>query len=283
VRSTVAVASLLMTSLASAAHLPVHGHRGARTILPENTIPGFEYAVRQGADWIELDLWATRDNVLVVAHDAAMNPKICKGPVGETLIRKMTLAELRKWDCGALGNPDFPQQKSFPGTRVPTFDEVLALAKTPGFRFNVEVKSNPDHPEYAPPIDEYARMVVDAIRKHKLEQRALVQSFDWRILHATEKIAPELPRSALFPTGKMDKDLDYVSIARDANVKMVSVQYATVTPEKVKQAHAAGIKVIAWTANSADVWDKLLQAKVDEIITDDPAALIDYLRTRNLR
>ena len=272
-----------MTSLGSAAHLPVHGHRGARTILPENTIPGFEYAIAQGADWIELDLWATKDNVLVVAHDAAMNPKICKGPAGaETLIRKMTLSQLKEWDCGSLGNPEFPKQKPV-AAKVPTFDELLALAKKPGFKFNVEVKSNPDHPEYAPAIEEYTRMVVDAIRKHKLENRVMIQSFDWRVVHATEKLAPELPRSALFPAGKMDKSRDFVDIAKDASVKMVSVHYATITPEKVKQAHAAGIRVIAWTANSTDVWDKLLDAKVDEIITDDPAALIAYLKSKNLR
>jgi len=274
---------LMGIALTLAADIPVHGHRGARTVLPENTLAGFEYAIDQGAEWIELDLWVTKDNVLVVHHDAAINQKNCKGPAdGVREIRKLTLAEVRQWDCGALGNADFPRQKAVPGSKVPLFDEVLALASRGNFRFNVEIKSNPARPELAPAPDEYARMVVDAIRKQKLENRVLIQSFDWRLLHATAKIAPELPRSALFPTSQENKDLNYVEVAKQADTKMVSVQYGTVTAEKVKQAHDAGIKVIAWTANDADVWEKLVSAKVDEIITDDPAGLISWLKSRGL-
>jgi glycerophosphoryl diester phosphodiesterase len=269
---------LMSIGALTAREIKVHGHRGARTVLPENTLPGFQYAIAQGADWVELDLWVTRDDVLVVAHDPAMNGKFCRGPRGaETVIRKMTLAELRQWDCGAAANPDYPRQKAMPGTRVPTFDEVLALAGTGDFRFNVEIKSFPDRPELSPAPEEYARLVVEAIRKRRLENRVMIQSFDWRTLHATAKLAPELARSALFPTAGRSADLTYPEIARDAGVKVVSVRYDTVTPEKVKEAHQAGLKVIAWTANSADVWERLLAARVDEIITDDPAALIAYL------
>lgn len=273
----------IMTTMVSAAvTIPVHGHRGARTVMPENTIPGFEYATAEGADWIELDLWATSDHVLVVTHDAAMNGKYCRGPQGaEKVIRKMTLAELKKWDCG-IANPDYPRQKAIPGTRVPTFDEVLALASNGRFKFNVEIKSYEDKPELSPAPEEYTRMVIDAIRKHRLEKRVMIQSFDWRLVHATEKIAPELPRSALFPLARANAGRDYVDIAKDANVKMVSVQYDTITPEKVKQAHDAGIKVIAWTANDAAIWEKLVAAKVDEIITDDPAGLIAWLKSKGL-
>lgn len=271
-------------ALSTAGEIKVHGHRGARTVLPENTIPGFEYAIAEGADFIEIDLWMTRDNVLIVAHDPAMNEKYCRGPQGaEKTIRKMTLAELKRWDCGSPANPDYPLQKAIPGTRVPTFEEVLALAAKGNFQFNVEIKSYPDKPELSPTPDEYARAVVDTIRKHRLEKRVLIQCFDWRVLHATAKIAPELPRSALYPLRSTGSKRDYVEIAKDAGVKMVSVHYDTVTPEKVAQAHAANLKVIAWTANSSTVWDKLLAAKVDEIITDDPAALIAYLKAKRLR
>ncbi len=142
---------LMGIALTLAADIPVHGHRGARTVLPENTLVGFEYAIDQGADWIELDLWVTKDNVLVVHHDAAINQKNCKGPTdGPGEIRKLDLAAIRQWDCGALQNADFPRQKSVPGSRIPLFDEVLALASRGNFRFNVEIKSNPARPELAP-------------------------------------------------------------------------------------------------------------------------------------
>lgn len=264
-----------------AAEIKIHGHRGSPAVLPENTLPGFKYAVAHGADWIELDLWATSDNILVVAHDPAMNEKICRGPEGgEKVIRKMTLSEVKKWDCGAIANANFPRQKSLPGTHVASFDELLAIAPEGYFGFNIEIKSYPHRPELAPPPDEYAAMVVKAIRKHKLEDRVMIQSFDWRLLHATAKIAPELPRSALFPTSGRDINMDYLDVAKQAGVKMISVRHDTVTPEKVKRAHDAGIKVLAWTANSAEIWDRLITAQVDEIITDDPAALAAYLEKK---
>lgn len=254
-------------------------------MLPENTIASFEEAIASGAEWIELDLWATRDNVLVVTHDAAMNGKICQGPEGaERLVRKLTLAEVKQWDCGALGNPDFAQQKKLPGTRVPTFDEVLGLAKKhPRFKFNVEIKSSPANPDWMPPVDEYARMVVAAIRKHGLADRVMIQSFDWRLVQATAMIAPELPRSALFPTSLQDSTKSFEQVAAEAGTQWVSVHFGTVTPEKVKTAHAAGLKVIAWTANTEAVWERLAAAGVDEIITDDPRALIAWLKGRGLR
>ena len=272
---------MILSGTLAAAEIPVHGHRGARTVLPENTIPGFEHAISHGADWIEIDLWATKDNVLVVTHDPVMNDTICRGPAGaETTIRKMTAAEVKQWDCGARTHPDFPRQKAVPGTRVPTFDEVLALAPSGKFQFNVEIKSNPERPELAPPPEEYARLVIDAIRRRKLENRVMIQSFDWRLLHATAKLAPELPRSALFPRSRDEVQRDFVEVAKDANVKMVSVRHDTVTPGKVKNAHAAGNKVIAWTANTPDVWERMIAAGVDEIITDDPAGLIEYLKKK---
>src|SRR5437588_402578 len=100
-----------MADLSSAAGpILVHGHRGARALRPENTIPAFEYAIGAGADVLELDMAVTRDDVVVVSHDPVLNPEICRSPGGSTLIRVLTLAELRKWDCGSLRNPKFPRQ-----------------------------------------------------------------------------------------------------------------------------------------------------------------------------
>jgi len=58
----------------------VHGHRGARALRPENTIPAFEYAIAAGVDVLELDMAVTRDNVVVVSHDPYLEPPICTGP-----------------------------------------------------------------------------------------------------------------------------------------------------------------------------------------------------------
>jgi glycerophosphoryl diester phosphodiesterase len=255
----------------------VHGHRGARARLPENTLPAFEYAIKQGANAIEFDLQVTKDNVLVVSHDASLKPPICTGPKSDVLIRQLTLAEVKQWDCGATKNPLFAEQQPVPGTRIPTFDEVLDLASRGNFEFNVEMKSYPEHPDYTPAPDEYAKMVLARIRAHKLEKRCMVQSFDWRTLVALRKLSKDIKMSALF-----DKDTrDFATIAKEAgNCQIVSPQMNLVTPEKVAAAHKAGLVVVPWTPNTVEQWDKLIAAKVDAIITDDPAALIAHLKQK---
>ena len=254
----------------------VHGHRGARAVLPENTIPAFEYAIEVGADVVELDLAVTRDNVLVASHDPVLSPAICRGPAGSRVIRELTIEELRRWDCGSMPNPEFPKQKPVAGARIPTLDEVLALASRGDFEFNIETKITPDQPQYTPPPGEFARLLVETIRKHNLESRVIVQSFDFRTLHAVKRLAPEIRLSALYGRGSRD----FVSVARQAGAAIISPHHALVTPEKVAAAHAAGLQVIPWTANTPDVWDTLIAAGVDAIITDDPEALIRYLRQK---
>ena len=110
----------------------VHGHRGARAMRPENTIPAFEYAIAQGVDVLELDMAVTKDDVLVVSHDPMLNPAICTGPGTPVAIRTLTLAELRKWDCGGKQNPLFSKQTPVPGTPIPTLDEVFDLSPARG-------------------------------------------------------------------------------------------------------------------------------------------------------
>ncbi|MEI9814768.1 MAG: glycerophosphodiester phosphodiesterase [Acidobacteriota bacterium] len=256
------------------ARIEVHGHRGARARFPENTMPAFEYAIAQGVDVLELDLGVTKDNILVVSHDSFLKPPICTGPKPEANIRDLTLKEIREWDCGAVRNPNFPDQKMVKGTRMPTLDEVFGLASKGKFRFNIETKIEPDKPKLTPEPDEFAKLVVAAIRKHHLESRVIVQSFDFRTLIAMKRLAPEIQLSALY-TGEPKS---FVEIAHAAGATIVSPEYRLVTAEQVRAAHAAGLKVVPWTANAPADWARLIAAGVDGIITDDPAALIAHLR-----
>ncbi|MEX2264528.1 MAG: glycerophosphodiester phosphodiesterase [Bryobacteraceae bacterium] len=275
---------LLLAAFASncdaASRILVHGHRGARAVLPENTIPAFEHAIEAGADLIELDVLVTKDDVPVVVHDPTLNPLICKGPVsGSPSIRSLTLAELRQWDCGSLRNPNFPRQTPVPGTRIPTLDEVFALAERGNFQFNVELKLFAKQPEYTPSPEKFAELVLAAIRRRGLEKRVVVQSFDFRPLHVMKRLAPEIPLAALDSSGKED----FVATAGRAGAKTIAPELRLVTPEKVKQAHEAGLQVVPWTASTKEEWDRLIGAGVDAIITDDPAGLIAHLKSRKLR
>lgn len=227
----------------------VHGHRGARAILPENTLAGFEYAIRVGADAIEMDVAVTSDDVPVVSH----NPYLRYGE----LIREMPLSELRRLA------PD-----------VPTLHEVLALRSFGPFTFNIELKSFPRRPRRAPPPELFAALIADAVRSAGVEDRTLIQSFDFRVLHALEAIAPELPRAALF---ERMRGSDFVEIASRARVSTVSPWFRLVTAKRVFDAEAAGIDVITWTANRPRQWRRLIEAGVRAIITDDPARLIGFM------
>ena len=232
-------------------------------------MPGFEYAIALGVDALEFDVVVTKDDVVVVSHDGGMNPKFCRGPAGPTVIRELSFEELGKWDCGAVANPDFPKQKAMPGMRVPTLDEVLALAARGEFDFHIEIKTAPD-------IDLFAKLVWEQICNHKIHARVAVLSFDFRALHAMKRLDPSMRLCALYEEGNRD----YPSIAREAGASIVSPHYETVTSQKVSDAHEAGLQVVAWTANTPAVWDKLILANVDAIVTDDPAGLIAYLRAK---
>lgn len=274
----VALVFLCLMSTQAATRILVHGHRGARAIYPENTIPAFKYAIEQGVDVLEMDVAVTKDNVLVISHDPHLNAEICKGPHPGVLIRTLTYAEVEQYDCGALKNPRFATQHPIPGTRIPTLDQVLDLGKGNQIQFNIETKSFPDHPDYTPAPAEFSRMMLEVIRKHHLEPRVIVQSFDFRTLHAMKKLAPEIRLSALYE----GKPKSFVEIAHEGDAGIVSPEYVLVTPEQVQAAHAAGIQVVPWTANTPEAWDKLIDAHVDAIISDNPAALLAYLKKRGL-
>ena len=264
----------------AAPKITVQGHRGARAVRPENTLTAFEYAISIGVDVLELDLGVTKDNVVVVSHDQLINRGICKGPEGESAIRKLTLAQVRRFDCGSTRNPEFPRQQLAPGSKIPTLDEVLALAPRGAFLYNIETKSDENRPELSPPPDEFARLVVEAVRRRKLERRVIIQSFDWRTLKAVKKIAPEIRLSALFASFPRS----FVEIAKEAGgVHIVSPHYLLVTEGKVREAHDAGLEVVPWTPNSPGQWDRLIEDRVDSVITDDPAALIGHLKKKGLR
>jgi glycerophosphoryl diester phosphodiesterase len=270
---------VMMTLSAHAAGIQVHGHRGARALRPENTLPAFEYAIAAGVDVLELDMAVTRDDVVVVSHDPVVPVKLCQGPGAGRPIRDLTLAELRKIDCGSLRNPDYPRQQPVPGARIPTLDEVFALATRGRFDFNIETKIFAAKPALTPSPEKFVELVLQQVRKHRLESRVILQSFDFRTLHVMKKLEPRIRLSALDEKGGRG----FVEVARDAGAGIVSPHYSLVTPEQVAAAHAAGLQVVPWTANDAAAWEKLVAAQADAIISDDPAALIAWLKERNLR
>ncbi|HYP06548.1 MAG TPA: glycerophosphodiester phosphodiesterase [Bryobacteraceae bacterium] len=277
-----AMTMVLATTVATwgAESFEVHGHRGAMALRPENTIPAFQEAIRARADFIELDVYSTKDGVLVITHDPQINLAICQGAGGKRPIIEMTLAEVRSYDCGLNQPKLFPRQIAVPGARIPTLDEVLDLAKASSkIRFNIEIKSSEKMQALVLPPDEISRKVVEAVRKHKLDKRAMIQSFDFRVVKATRAIAPDITVAALYGPGERD----FVDIAKENDVKLVTPNFKLVTPEKVNAAHAAGVRVIPWTVDAPEDWERMIAAGVDGIITNDPGGLVELLKQKKLR
>ncbi len=159
------------------APLDVQGHRGARGLLPENTLAAFQRALELGVSTLELDLGVTRDRQVVVSHDRRLSPEICRRadgaplPSSPPLLRDLDLEEVQALDCGSL-NPDrsrFPEppRENVPGARIPTLGQVFELARGHGdpVRVHLEIKVSPTVDEtvpYAEVVDLVAAVVREA-------------------------------------------------------------------------------------------------------------------------
>lgn len=292
--------------------IEVYGHRGARAVYPENTLSGFEYTIGLGVDGFEFDLNVTKDNVIVVSHDQVLHGPICKGPSDYAIIRELTLQQVKQWDCGNV-NPEFPRQKALPGERIPTLDEVFALASKGNFRFLIEAKSATRRlteeqarkllkrlsrkelskeeedwqvhlfmipgPDLTPPPDEFVQMILDRIRAHDLEQRVDFLSIDYRLLQSMRKLAPEIKISA--PYGGRANMMDVI---KETSPDIVGPAYTVtrVTAEEIHTAHEAGIRVMPF-GNETEDWEAYISGGADGIVSDDPAAVIEFLKGKGLR
>ena len=190
-----------------AARFDLQGHRGARGLAPENTLPAFAKALESGVTTLELDTGVTRDGVVVITHDARLNPDLARGADGQWLaapgpsIHALTFAELSRYDVGRIkpgtryaGN--FAEQQAVDGTRIPRLADLFAMVERTGHRsvrFNIETKLSPLAPGQTLAPEAFARAVIEEIRKAGMASRATLQSFDWRTLRAAQDAAREIP------------------------------------------------------------------------------------------
>jgi glycerophosphoryl diester phosphodiesterase len=287
--------------------LDIQGHRGARGLAPENTLPAFARALAIGVTTLELDCAVTRDGVVVVSHDPAFNPDIARGPDGKWLrepgpaIWSLTYEETRRYDVGRV-NPAsayakrWPEQRPVDGTRIPRLADLFALVKKSGnetVRFNIETKVFPLESALTTTPEGFARKLIAAIRAGGMEQRAAIQSFDWRTLQVVQKEAPGIPTVYLtVEKGFMDSIQRnqpsspwtagfHVSRHGGSIPRMVkaaggavwSPYYAETTREQATEAQSLGLKVVAWTVNDPADMRRLIEWGVDGIISDRPDLL----------
>lgn len=265
--------------------IDLQGHRGARGHLPENTLPGFELAIAQGVSTLELDVGVTRDGVVVVHHDRALNPDLARGPDGQWVrapaptIHSLSFAELQRYDVGRLRPGSdyasrFRSQKPLDGTRIPKLEQVLRL--DPKVRFNIETKIVPDAPGDTLPPEPFARALIAEVRKAGVERRTTIQSFDYRTLKVVEREAPEIA-TAYLTARRHSTEPEKVHAA---GAKIWSPEFSALNGEIVRRAKALGMKIVPWTVNEPVDIARVLELQVDGIISDYPDRVLAELKRK---
>jgi glycerophosphoryl diester phosphodiesterase len=238
---------------------PVIAHRGASLRAPENTLAAFRLAADIGAEGIELDAKLTRDGQVVILHDSTLD----RTTDGSGPLALRSLEELRALDAGSKHSGDFA------GERIPTLEDVFAEIG-PRLLINVEMTN------YASPRDPLPRRVVELVRRHGLEERVLLSSFNPAALRTARATAPGLPLGLLLGPGQpawMGFLFPLVSPHESYHL-----HDRLIREKSIRLAHRAGRKLIPWTVNDPARIRWLLEVGADGIITDDPGLALEARR-----
>jgi glycerophosphoryl diester phosphodiesterase len=255
----------------------VIAHRGGALLMPEDTFPAFDNAVRLGADMLEFDMQMTADHQLVISHDTSVNPTFCTADPGSGVkpgpIVQMTLAQVLRFDCGAKHRAIYPTQKAVPGTHMPTPDAFFARYKDTRQLFFGEIKMpKPDEGKVDPAA--FARQVEALVHKYRLEDRFILQSFDWRAIDAMHAINPRIGTCLL---GVWNAKASYLDLARRHHADCVVLRAQDANAEQVRQLQDAGVEVFSDVVDDQAGWRTYLDLGVDALFTNDPAGVIAFL------
>jgi glycerophosphoryl diester phosphodiesterase len=311
------LAFALVLAAGQAAALDLQGHRGARGLAPENTLPSFQRALELGVTTLETDIAITSDGVLAIYHDRTLNPDITRDAAGRFIdppgapIHTLTWAQLQTYDVGRIKPGtnyarNFSEQKPLDGTRIPRLSDVFDLVKRMGddkVRFAIETKLHPDRPAETPAPEPFARALVEEIRKAGMAARSQILSFDWRTLQVVQKIAPEIqtvyltaqqrwldnvgaddPQGSRWTAGFQYREHGSIpKMIKAAGGSHWSCYYGDLDAATVKEAQALGLKVLAWTVNDPAQMARMLEMGVDGLITDRPDLARTLLEQRGQR
>lgn len=305
----------------------LEAHRGGRDARPENTLAAFAYALELGVTTLEMDMQMTKDGRIVISHNPVMNPTLAKDARGQYVaantydIRTMPLSQVKTFDVGTMNpavtdyyNAHGKTQIAVPGTTMPTLEEVFELVNSYGNQsvlFNIETKSYADltlpEAKNNPDPEKFVKAFYTIVKKYHMEDRVMLQSFDWRTLQVMHKLDPAITLVALTceqpswgrdglyrqvgepgPSpwmGGLDIDAykgNYVKAAKAIGADVVSPYWEEVSQELVTEAHDLGLKIVPWTVNNPQKMRMLLDMGVDGMISDKPWLLRQVLIERGM-
>jgi glycerophosphoryl diester phosphodiesterase len=259
------------------------GHRGARGLLPENTIPSFIKALEYDIKTLELDVVVSKDKQIIVSHEPWFSEHICTKPNGEPVteaeakslnIYQLTYEEIKTYDCGMRGNVRFEEQQPMKVFK-PSFMEMVSNVelyckqnnRTLPY-YNVEIKTEPEYYDvYTPAPEEFVRLMLKEIALLNLHDRVNLQSFDFNILREVKKQDPTISMAMLIENlNTVQDNLDELGFTPP----IYSPYYMLLNEEVIKEIHTKGMRIIPWTVNDPVEMKKLADLGIDGIITDYP-------------
>lgn len=289
---------IFMCSAVTGQYMPkfdIQGHRGARGILPENSVPAFLRALDLGVTTVELDVVISKDKQVVVSHEPWMSAEICLGPDGKPFknnpakfnIYQLTYEEIAGFDCGSRGNADYPQQEKFKVSKPRLSDVIIAIENhirnysLYEVDYNIEIKSTPTGDgKFHPAVKEFSDLVYQLVDQYLPLERVVIQSFDFRVLRYWHKTYPEVRLAALVDN---DESIDQNLATLGFKPEIYSPYYKLLNREKVAYLHKMKIRVIPWTVNEESEMLVFKGMGVDGFITDYPDRARKYKMTLNIQ
>lgn len=238
--------------------MKIFGHRGSAGNRPENTLVSFQEAARAGADGIELDVQLSKDGVPVILHDERVN----RTTNGEGWVKDLTFAELRALDAGGW----FAEE--FRGEKIPSLDEVLEWLVSTDLVVNIELKTGVFRYEG---IEE---RVLDLVKKHKLEERVILSSFNHYSLVEARRLHPTIETAILFMEGLYEP----WNYAKTVGAQGLHCYLPVAVPELLQGAAEANMPVRPFTVNDEAVMEKLIRGGAAGFFTDHPERAVAVRR-----
>ena len=259
------------------------GHRGARGLVPENSIPAFLKALEYEVTTLELDVAVSKDHKIIVSHEPWFSSVIASHPNGEAVTKDeeydlklidMDYATIKSYDCGQRAHPRFPEQELMQ-VHKPSLEDVVnavkkycALKDKPLPYWNIEIKSHPMGDTIFHPLPaNFAELLVKELQDWGIYSKTTIQSFDIRPLKYLRNKHPKIALALLVENQDgHEKNLQKLGFIPE----IYSCYHKFLDKNVVDSLHQKGMQVIPWTVNEVTRMDTLIEMGVDGIITDYP-------------